>query len=86
MVDLDAGFGQEFLEISVGKSVPRVPAHREEDHLGRELESGEGWAGLADQPIRATTLHPVSLADGNRRSQHTHESRRCNRALELSIA
>jgi hypothetical protein len=40
VVDLDAAFDQQFLNISVGQVEPQVPADRD-DHLWWEPESGE---------------------------------------------
>jgi hypothetical protein len=41
VVDVDAAFGQKLLDVSVGQSVPEVPADRKQDHLRREAESSE---------------------------------------------
>jgi hypothetical protein len=41
VVDLDAAFDQQFLDIPVGQAVAQVPADRDHDHLGREPEPGE---------------------------------------------
>jgi hypothetical protein len=41
VVDVDAAFGQEFFDVSVGQPVAQIPAHRQRDHLGRETETGE---------------------------------------------
>jgi hypothetical protein len=41
MVDLDAAFSEELLEIPVGQPVPQVPAHGDQDDLRREPEPGE---------------------------------------------
>jgi hypothetical protein len=40
MVDVDAAFGEQFLDIAVRQAVAQVPAHRHHDHLGRETEAG----------------------------------------------
>jgi len=41
MINLDTPFAQEFLDVSIGQPEPQVPAHRDDDHLRREPESGE---------------------------------------------
>jgi hypothetical protein len=41
MVDLDAAFGQQLLQIAVGQAVAQIPADRDRDHLRREPEPGE---------------------------------------------
>jgi hypothetical protein len=42
MVDLDAAFGEQLLDVAVGEPVAEVPVDRDHDHVGREAESGEG--------------------------------------------
>lgn len=42
VVDLDAAFGEQFLDVAIGQPVAQVPAHRHHDHLGREPEASEG--------------------------------------------
>jgi hypothetical protein len=41
VINLDAAFEQEFFNVAVGPAEPQVPAHRDDDHLGREPEPGE---------------------------------------------
>jgi hypothetical protein len=41
VIHLDAAFGEQFLDVSVGQSEAQVPAHREHDHLRREAEARE---------------------------------------------
>jgi hypothetical protein len=36
VVDLDATLSKKLLEVPLGNPVPQVPAHRQQDHLGRE--------------------------------------------------
>jgi hypothetical protein len=36
-----AAFGQQLLDIAVGKAIAQIPAHRQHDGLGREPETGE---------------------------------------------
>jgi hypothetical protein len=35
VVDLDPAFGEQFLNVSVGQAVARVPADRHHDHRAR---------------------------------------------------
>ena len=42
MVHLHAPIGQHGLEVAEADSELQVPAHRPEDHLGREAEAAEG--------------------------------------------
>jgi hypothetical protein len=41
VVDLDATFDQQFLDVAIGEVVAQVSAHRYHDHVGREPEPGE---------------------------------------------
>ena len=41
VVDVDAAFGEQLLDVTVGQRVPHLPAHRQRDHLGWEAEPGE---------------------------------------------
>src|SRR6266496_353940 len=45
VVDLDAAFCQELLDVSVGKTEPQVPADSQGDDLRREAVPGEGRGG-----------------------------------------
>ena len=54
MINSDAAFGQQFLDVPVGQSVPQVPADRDRDHLPREPEACEDRG-------RAMCSHPTSL-------------------------
>jgi hypothetical protein len=40
-IDLDAVFGQQFLDVSIREAVAQVPADSDRDHLRREPEPGE---------------------------------------------
>jgi hypothetical protein len=42
VIDLDAAFGQQFLDVAVGQSVAQIPPHRQHDDLGRKPEAREG--------------------------------------------
>ena len=85
VVDVDPALGQELLEIAVGQAVAEVPAHRQEDHLRRELEPRECRAPMADRTNRAVMLHPISLPRRERPPAAAPCCRgrpRCNSALD----
>jgi hypothetical protein len=42
VVDLDAPFGEQLLDVTVRQPEAQVPADRENDHVGWEAEAGEG--------------------------------------------
>jgi hypothetical protein len=42
VVDLDAAFGEELFDVSVGEGEPQAPADGQRDDLGREPIPGEG--------------------------------------------
>jgi hypothetical protein len=42
VVDLDAAFDHQFLDIAVGQVVSQVPPDRHHDHVGGEPEAAEG--------------------------------------------
>jgi len=45
VVDLDAAFRQELLDVSIGKTEPQVPADRQGDDFAWEPVPGEGRTG-----------------------------------------
>jgi hypothetical protein len=45
MINLDATLGQQLLNVSIGQSIPEVPAHRRHDHIWWEPETGEAGPG-----------------------------------------
>jgi hypothetical protein len=51
VVDLDPTFGQELLEVAVGKAEAQAPADREHHHIGWEAEAGEGRARSGVAPL-----------------------------------
>ncbi len=57
VVNADAAFGEQFLDVAVGQAVSQIPADRDRDHLTRETESGECR--------RAPRGHRPSLADAS---------------------
>jgi hypothetical protein len=42
VVDLDAAFNKQLIDVAVRQRQAQVPAHREGDHLRREAETGDG--------------------------------------------
>jgi hypothetical protein len=62
VIDLDSPLSQQLLKIPIREPVAQVLANREQDHLGRELETSERSARLADGSNGTAALHPVSLA------------------------
>ena len=71
MVDLDATLGEQLFEVPVGQPVPQVPAHRQQDHLGREPEPSEPRGHLARRCNTTTAFHPATLAPGTRSANAT---------------
>ncbi len=61
MVDLDATLGEKLFEVPVGQPVPEVPAHRQQDHLGRETESSEARRHPHRRSRTASALHRATL-------------------------
>ena len=77
VVDLDAAFGQQLLDVAVRQREAQVPAHGQHDHVGWEAEAGErspydrGEAGTASS-------HSDSLpALGSITADATVPRRRC---------
>jgi hypothetical protein len=69
VVDLDASFGEQFLDVAVGQAKAQVPADRQDDDVRREPEAGEG--GPRDWAARGRALMPTVLVFSRGR-------RRCN--------
>jgi hypothetical protein len=42
VVDLDAPFGEQLLDVAVGQPEAQVPTDGQHDDIGREAEAGEG--------------------------------------------
>jgi hypothetical protein len=42
VVDVDPTLGQQLFEVAVGQVDAQIPAHRQHDDVGREVEPGEG--------------------------------------------
>ena len=61
VVDLDATLGEKLFEVPVGQPVPQVPAHRQQDHLGRETESSEPRGHRHRRSRTASALHRATL-------------------------
>src|SRR3954447_2219081 len=63
VVDPDAAFGEEFLDVAVREAVARVPADRHDDHLGGEAEAGERRAGRRPGTRPSRGLHRSTVPD-----------------------
>jgi hypothetical protein len=61
VVDLDATLGEKFFEVPVGQPVAEVPAHRHQDHLGRETETSEPRRHPHRRHRTASALHRATL-------------------------
>jgi len=61
VVDLDAAFGEEFLDVAVGQAVAQVPADRHDDHLGRKTEPGQTRLGPRPGATLDSMLHRSRL-------------------------
>ena len=71
MVDLNALFGEQFLDVAVGQLKASVPADRNDDDVGRKAKAGKG--GPRDgSKARAAGSHAASLT-APRRSQRTQQ-------------
>ena len=62
MIHLDSTFGQEFFDVSVGKSIAQVPADYQQDDLWREPITSKRRS-IKRWRHNMATAHPNSLAD-----------------------
>jgi len=62
VVDLDAAFGEEFLDVAVGQAVAQVPADRHDDHLGRKNGTRPNSIGAATRSHTGQHASPVKTA------------------------
>ena len=89
VVDLDAAFGEQFLDVAVGQAEAQVPADREHDHLRWEAEAGErrpcdgGGAGAASS--HGDSL-PLGLAHSRCNSAVEKADFVATRAITMSLA
>src|SRR5439155_24235126 len=58
VIDLDPTLAEDFLDVALGEPVPQIPAHSENDDLGREPEPAQGRAGDRGYQIRRARPHP----------------------------
>jgi hypothetical protein len=65
MVDLNAPFGEQFLDVAVGQAEAQIPANREHDDIGWEAEAGEGRPRSRSR-ARAAGSHASSVAASTR--------------------
>ena len=63
VVDLDAPFGEELLDIAVGQAEPQVPPDGQGDDLGREPVAGECRARRRSEVSVSVRSHDRSLPD-----------------------
>ena len=61
MVHLDATLGEQLFEVPVGQPEAEVPAHRQQDHLGRETEANEPRGHPHRRSRTASALHRATL-------------------------
>ena len=52
VVDLDAAFGEEFFDVTVGEPVSEIPSNREHDDLGRKSVASECRGVSVGQALR----------------------------------
>ena len=78
VIDLDPTLSEKLLEISVGQAEPQIPAHRQQDHLGREPVASEGRRLHFQNGTESMALHPASLTapDGIDQCNSANHSRR----------
>ena len=87
VIDLDAAFGEEFLDVAVRQAEAQVPAHRQQDHLGWEPVPGEGRPLDYDRPTAAATRsHPGSLTEPAGNCQRNGADRGHGRSVTLRAA
>ena len=72
VINLDAAFGEQLLDIAVGQSEPQIPTNRQHDHLGWEPEPSE-LRGGRDRDCTTKLPH-------GRQSCRTPAIAECNRA------
>jgi hypothetical protein len=81
MVDFDAAFGEQLLDVAVGEPEAQVPADRQDDHVWWEAEAGEGSVGNASR-TRAASAHGQSLPTPQQSPQM--QQRACGHAATRS--
>ena len=61
VVDGDASSGEEFLDVAVRETEPQVPAHGEQNHVGREPVAGERRARHGNRTATRSDPHPAPI-------------------------
>src|SRR6185437_17170115 len=61
VIHLDATLGQELFHVTVGKTKPQIPSHRQSDHLRRKPEPGERCRRDGRATQRAARMHQTWL-------------------------
>ncbi len=79
MIDVDAAFSQELLDIAMQQPPSEIPAHGHQDDPGREPAAGESRPLKRRGHKAIGTKHPDTLAATRRFSQCTSpQGRRCH--------
>jgi hypothetical protein len=68
VIDLDAAFGEQLLDVAVRQREAQGPADRQHDHVGREAEAGQGRSadasGAGDRLVRSVkSVRVIALVD-----------------------
>jgi hypothetical protein len=72
VINLDATFGEQLLDVAVGQSEPQIPTDRKHDRLVWEPEPGELRRGRDPETTRRGFFMVHSLTKhGDRRMQHS---------------
>ena len=58
VVDLDAGCGEQLLDLAVGQAQAQLPADGQNDHVGWEAEAAKGDRGIGSRARAARTSMP----------------------------
>src|SRR6266516_1720520 len=74
VIDSDTALGQQFLDVTVGKSIAQVPADRDRDHLPREPEASE-HRGRARGSHRTSLQSPTISQRNSARSAASSSTR-----------
>src|SRR5215831_18764892 len=78
MVDLQASFDQQLLDITIGKGVAKVPANGTENDLGCEVPPLEDrrWVGLSHDPSSIAVPLPAVFLQHIRQAYRPMKPRR----------
>src|SRR5687768_16585474 len=62
VVDLNSAGYEQFLDVAAGQAVAQVPAHRDHDHVGRELEPGKTPSSVATTGVNESETSQLKPA------------------------